>query len=142
MTMSTRNEERELRDEASIRLLSARPDADNRREHPRYGVELDVSFASDHNFYIGFTENLSEGGIFVATHSLKPVGTRVSLCLFLHGSESAVRCLGEVRWVRPYNEHSNVAPGMGIRFLDLPAEDRAEIQRFLDARDPIFYDDE
>ena len=56
--------------EATIRQLSELPLDDNRRRHLRYAVELDVSMSSEHNFYAGFAENLSEGGVFVATHSL------------------------------------------------------------------------
>ena len=43
------------------------PASENRRRDPRYGVELDVTLESDHNFYAGFVENLSVSGIFVAT---------------------------------------------------------------------------
>src|SRR6187401_2236411 len=34
---------------------------------PRMEVRLVVSIESDSNFYAGFTENLSESGVFVAT---------------------------------------------------------------------------
>jgi hypothetical protein len=34
---------------------------------------LDVALGTEHNFYSGLAENLS-GGVFVATHLLKPIG--------------------------------------------------------------------
>ena len=49
--------------------LDAEP-GDTRRGHHRFSVDLDVSLGSDHNFYSGFAENLSVGGVFVATHQV------------------------------------------------------------------------
>ena len=34
-------------------------DASGRRVHDRFGVELDVTVTSEHNFYAGFVENMS-----------------------------------------------------------------------------------
>ena len=128
-------------DEVSVRALSNAPDAQNRRVYSRFAVELDVSMSSDHNFYAGFTENMSAGGIFVATHGLKAVGSMVDLCIFMPGSEVAIRGKGQVRWVRAYNEQSNVPPGMGITFVELePGAERA-IEAFLAQREPLFYDE-
>ncbi|HEY8942932.1 MAG TPA: TIGR02266 family protein [Polyangiaceae bacterium] len=111
------------------------------REHLRYKVDLDVSLGSDHNFYSGFAENLSVGGVFIATHLLRPVGERVEICIHLpDGSE--IRAHGEVRWVRVFNADSDTPPGIGVRFSELePGSERA-IERFLHEREPIFFDDE
>jgi uncharacterized protein (TIGR02266 family) len=113
-----------------------------RRTAPRFAVELDVSLGSEHNFYAGLAENLSAGGVFVATHLLKPVGAHMELSIHLPGREEPVRGLGEVRWVREYNETSDTPPGMGIRFIELNAADEQAIGRFLQTRDPLFYDDD
>lgn len=128
--------------EAKIRQLSELPFADNRRRYSRYAVELEVSMSSDHNFYAGFAENLSEGGVFVATHSLKAVGSVVELSIHLPGADAPVRMRGEVRWVREYRDGSEVPPGIGIRFLELGAEAVQAIGAFLSHREPLFYDDE
>ncbi|MCA9640402.1 MAG: PilZ domain-containing protein, partial [Myxococcales bacterium] len=69
----------EPRAEATIRRHSLQPGSDGRRAHTRFSVDLDVHFGSDHNFYAGFVENLSAGGIFVATHNLRPVGERFEI---------------------------------------------------------------
>src|ERR1700733_903690 len=54
-----------------------------RREHERFSVELEVSLGSEHNFYAGLAENLSAGGVFIATHQLKPVGSTIELTINL-----------------------------------------------------------
>ena len=116
-------------------------EAPKRRAHSRYRVDLDVTVTSEHNFYAGFVENLSVGGVFIATHQLKPVGARVEFSVNLPDEGEPVRGKGEVRWVRIYSDASNVPPGMGIRFEALDAGSRRRIERFLAQREPMFFDE-
>src|SRR5690349_20071586 len=109
-----RDETREPREEATFTETVGE---DNRRIHPRFAVDLDVSLSSEHNFYSGFAENISSGGVFIATHIAKRIGERLAISVNLPDGRP-IRCTGEVRWVRMYSEHSNVPPGLGIRFLD------------------------
>lgn len=133
--------ERELRDEATIRSVIPQADPEHRREHSRFHVDLDVTVGSDHNFYAGFAENLSAGGVFIATHKLKPVGSKIELTINLPDSIQ-VHAEGEVRWIRVFNEHSDTPPGMGVKFHGLAPAAVALIQGFLSRRDPLFFDDE
>lgn len=100
---------------------------------------MEVTFESDHNFFMGFSENISEGGLFIATHSLREVGTRIALTFELPEGR-AIHATGEVRWVRLYNERSDAPPGLGLSFVDLTPEDAAEISAFVRRRAPIFYE--
>jgi uncharacterized protein (TIGR02266 family) len=115
--------------------------SDGRRAHARFTVDLDVSLESDHNFYAGFAENLSAGGIFVATHKALPIGEVVVLSIRLPGLAQPIECAGEVRWVREYSERSNVPPGLGLRFVDIAPGGTDAIERFLENREPLFFDD-
>lgn len=112
-----------------------------RRASPRYKVELDVSIGSEHNFYGGFVENLSVGGVFIATHLLKPVGEVFEISVYLPGQEIAVKGLGEVRWIRECSDRS-ITPGMGVRFLELEPGSAERIEAFLSQRDPMFFDED
>jgi uncharacterized protein (TIGR02266 family) len=132
-------ETREPRDEAQFTKRSIAP---NKRQHSRYMVDLDVTLASEHNFYGGFAENLSAGGIFIATHMLKPVGEKMEFSISVPGIVTPVRGVGEVRWVREYSEQSNVGPGVGLRFISLEPGSLEAIESFLKDREPLFYDDE
>jgi uncharacterized protein (TIGR02266 family) len=143
--------QREERAEAEFSPVQPEPGANTsngvasgsqRREHPRYKVELDVSLGSDHNFYVGFVENLSSGGVFIATHMLKSVGEVFELTVHLPNSTDAVCGVGEVRWIREYSERSNVPPGMGVRFISLEAGAEKLIEDFLARREPMFFDDD
>ncbi|MET0591641.1 MAG: TIGR02266 family protein [Polyangiaceae bacterium] len=112
------------------------------RRHPRHDVELEVTMESESNFYMGLTENLSEGGIFIATHVLKPLGSVISVSFKLPEVEEPIKATGSVRWIREYSETSDASPGLGVRFEQLTTEQYQQIHRFLAARDPLFYDED
>lgn len=127
--------------EATILSVAPMPDAGHRREHSRFAVDLDVTVGSDHNFYAGFAENLSAGGVFIATHKLKPVGSQIELTINLPEGVQ-IRATGQVRWIRVFNERSDTPPGMGVRFDELAPASVELIQSFLSQRDALFFDDE
>lgn len=125
----------------TVDSTSARPGDSDRRVYPRFPVEIEVTLHSDHNFFMGFTENLSEGGLFVATAMIKDVGTTISLSFTVPGGEAAIEAICLVQWVRPYHENLEAPAGMGVRFTDLDDKDATVIRSFLSTRTPIFYDD-
>jgi uncharacterized protein (TIGR02266 family) len=104
-------------------------------------LELEVNLVSDSNFYIGFTENISGGGVFVATYMLRPIGARVEMSVRLPGFQDPLQLRGEVRWIREPGAGADVWPGMGIRFEGVSGEDEVTIRAFLAAREPLFYVD-
>ena len=110
------------------------------RAHRRLLLELEVSLQSDTNFYIGLTENLSNGGIFVATHLVQPIGTGVALTLRLPNRKTPLTLGGRVRWVREFSETLEAPPGMGIEFEAISDSDASAIHEFLAARTPLFFD--
>ncbi|HEY1417742.1 MAG TPA: TIGR02266 family protein [Myxococcaceae bacterium] len=111
------------------------------RSAARFPLQTQVDLSSDSNVFTGFSTNLSEGGLFVATLSVLPVGTPVDLTFTLPGKvKIAVR--GEVRWIREIDDRTpDVFPGVGVRFLDLTAEASAALHRFVASREPLFYPD-
>lgn len=114
----------------------------NVRRAPRVDVNVEVGIDADTNFYVGFTENVSEGGLFVSTYQLRPVGTEVALTFTLPGSDHVVSVHGVVRWIRdPHNLEGDVSPGMGIEFVFMKPEDSAFIDEYIRTRTPLFYPD-
>ena len=118
------------------------PAADVRRAHARYDVELEVSLASETNFYLGLTENLSEGGLFIATHVVKPMGTKIEVSFKLPHVAEPIKVVGIVRWIREYSESSDTSPGIGVRFEEIAPAHVEQIRQFLTARAPLFYDED
>ena len=115
---------------------------DNRREHDRVPLQVEVSLTSENNFYTGFTSDISAGGIFVATRETVPVGTQLNFELKL--GSGTVQVTGIVRWTRPYNElMEDVAPGVGVQFVNLHPKVAQVVNAFISKRrDSIFYDDD
>jgi uncharacterized protein (TIGR02266 family) len=114
--------------------------AAERRAYERVPLEVEVTLESDHNFYTGLTSDISVGGVFVATHALWPVGTRVCVNLSLPGFERAFRVDAEVRWIRD-GRFSTLPSGIGVRFEDLPSDMLLALTRFVQRRDTIFYEE-
>jgi uncharacterized protein (TIGR02266 family) len=125
---------------------------DDRRAKPRYYANVHVTMESEHNFYVGLSENLSEGGLFLGTHRLLPIGTRLELTFTLPTSSTVLSAVGIVRWVRvpdagredrpdyASGDEPPSNPGMGIQFQELDAETALAISRFAHYREPEFFD--
>lgn len=115
--------------------LPLRPE--DRRGNTRVALEADVSLFSPTTFWAGFTEDISEGGLFVATYQVQPLGTRIDLRFELPTGH-AVNVAGVVRWHRGASD--DASPGMGIAFENLSATDAKVIQTFIKHRPPLLWD--
>jgi uncharacterized protein (TIGR02266 family) len=114
--------------------------APEHRAHPRRHIQIEVTMMSESQLYTGLSENLSEGGVFVATHALRPIGEKIDLTLVLPNAKP-IRMLGEVRWVREFSDRVEAPPGMGLRFVSLTDEVSAAIRAFLERRSPLFFEE-
>jgi uncharacterized protein (TIGR02266 family) len=132
-----------LREEPRLSERLSQPDSipmSQRRSFPRIDAEIEIDFESDHTFFSGFSENLSDGGLFVATYAPRKLGERLHVRFTLPGIERAIDAHVEVRWLRPYDAAGEHAPGFGAAFLDLGDADRDAIHAFLKHRAPLFFD--
>lgn len=110
---------------------------------PRTNVYVNIDIYSDHNFWTGMTTNLSEGGVFVATHEIVPTGTLLVVHMKLPGEAEPVLTLAEVRWTRAYTGDPDVPPGLGLAFVALDDPSMTKVRRFVDrVREPIFFEPE
>jgi uncharacterized protein (TIGR02266 family) len=122
--------------------------AQNQQQHvrasERFDLEVKVDLESDHNFYTGLTQNISAGGLFIATNAIRRIGDRITLKFSMPGSAEPLAVETEVRWIRENSALNRVdgATGMGVRFVNLSPQAAAAIQSFLESRDSLYYDDE
>lgn len=107
-------------------------------------VEFDatVDLQSDHCLWTGLTQNISTGGLFVATDTLRKVGERVTLRLMLPHARGPLTIDAEVRWIREASARlkRDGAPGMGLQFLDLEPQAATAIDRFMQGHDSLYHD--
>ena len=107
----------------------------------REQVEANLGATTESNFYVGFSGEISQGGVFIATYNILPKGSPVRLFVTLPGNLST-EVDGHVRFVRdPMDMSSDREPGMGVAFDGLPKESRELILRFIRKRPPMFYDE-
>jgi uncharacterized protein (TIGR02266 family) len=132
-------------DDAAITLRPARARAGasgpELRTSRRLDVNVEVGMGSDSNFYLGLSENLSEGGLFVATYRTLPVGTDVALTLKLPNHPAPIQVHGSVRWVRDAATDGQIPAGMGVRFERFDEAHVALIRKFIASRAPLFFDE-
>jgi len=95
----------------------------------RYQTLLDVALPparlEDEQARTCQTDDLSMGGLFVATEELLPVGTRLAVELDLASTWQPLVVMGEVRW------HGTDPRGFGVAFVDLTAEAHVALGQLL-----------
>ena len=107
----------------------------------RTSVEANIGATTESNFFVGFSGEIAEGGVFVSTYEVLPRGTPVHMLITLPGGFET-RLPGRVRFVRdPLDFGAESEPGMGVQFEQLPPQDRELILRFIRKRAPMFFDD-
>ncbi|MBE4752286.1 TIGR02266 family protein [Corallococcus sp. ZKHCc1 1396] len=117
------------------------PAKDEARSNGRVRMHTAIDMRSDSNFFTGFSMDISEGGIFIATVEAVPRGTTVDLDFTLPGGRP-LTVNGVVRWARDGNDRTpELMPGVGVQFTALPPEVAHAISSFVATRDPMFYPD-
>ena len=106
--------------------------AREKRKHRRFKVTIPVDCSGVHFFQTRDSQNISSGGVFIATDLAEKTGTKVEInFLFKEGWEE-FSLLGEVVWsgrrsqVKPGKEPSF---GMGIKFINPPSQFIKKIQQ-------------
>ena len=113
-----------------------------RRQHERVLVDIEVDYRADDTFLFAYITDISAMGIFVQTNNPEEVGTRLNLCFRMPDDGRLMELEGEVTWINPQrpDDPSGRNPGMGIRFVNLGDEDRADLMRMV--RTFAFLDDD
>lgn len=113
-----------------------------RSDLPRGALEANIGATTESNFFVGFSGEISEGGVFIATYTALERGQPVTVTVTLPGGfETKVN--GLVRFVRdPLDFAADSEPGIGVQFESgLPHDTRELILRFIRKRAPMFYDE-
>ncbi|MBL8957376.1 MAG: TIGR02266 family protein [Myxococcaceae bacterium] len=108
------------------------------RTQPRVRAQVMVEFcAPDGQWHSGFSTNLSDGGVFIATVRPVAIGAAVKLRFQLPGA-ARIECGGVVRWVRGVNDkRAETVPGLGVQFSGLSDDAKRAIDAFVRERDPV-----
>jgi type IV pilus assembly protein PilZ len=103
------------------------------RKHPRYNVNIQVDCTTRDMFVSHYVTSLSKGGVFVETEDPLPIQSEVHLKLTLPESHQTIEAKGTVAWTYDIKKGTggHVAPGMGIKFVDLSPEHRTLLEDYV-----------
>lgn len=107
-----------------------------RRKHPRMAISVAVDVRSEHNFFMGRTRDISEGGLFIDGKLGLRVGALAQLELQLLGQSYKVDA--EVVWALLDDERQVV--GIGMKFIKPPPRLCRSVRAFGALRKPMAFD--
>lgn len=132
-----------------LRGKAAHAGGAEQRASRRADLSAAITSVGGNNFFLGLSGNISEGGIFIATAQVFEVGTSIAVEFTIPTSPHPIHVSGEVRWVRTASATSmfggpdddyDLAPGIGIQFQQLSRQDEEAIHKFIETREPEFFD--
>lgn len=103
-----------------------------RRNHRRIPIKVLVKYERMDDFLEDYTANVSLGGMFIQTDDPLPLGTRFRLRFQLPNLTRTIEAEATVQWVHRPDEAGPLTAGMGVRFDELAATDRAEVEALLE----------
>jgi uncharacterized protein (TIGR02266 family) len=108
-----------------------------RRATVDYDLKVDVG--TGHDFYTGLLEDISTGGIFIATDKEHRIGDRIEVRFAFPGLPHEVEARGVVRWQRSEFADRSQREGYGIQLEDLPLEITQAINAHLKRNSSLVY---
>jgi type IV pilus assembly protein PilZ len=107
------------------------------RAHQRFEVEIPVDCSTKQMFVSNHVSNISRGGLFIASPNPLPLDAEVSLVIRLPGHVRPILAKGRVVWNYDIRKGTTqIIPGSGIKFSDIPAGDRALLEEYLERLEP------
>ena len=94
----------------------------------RAEIEMPVDLRTGGDSFACTSKNLGIGGLCVATDRSFQVGERLAVRFTLPDRDHSISASVEVRWI---GEAQGRAPGIGLRFVNLPVAAVVAIQTFL-----------
>jgi uncharacterized protein (TIGR02266 family) len=104
-------------------LDQPKPQSDQRKTLRSPLIVLKVKVDEGKKSLFGYAKNISRSGVFIATVNPREPGSRFMVEISLPEPVSrTTQCQCEVVWKRHFSKKSPYEPGMGLRFLDMPAD--------------------
>ena len=81
------------------------------------------------DFFEAVTENISEGGVFIQSTTIPPVGAALSFSITLGEGLSPIQGFGRVIWISV--DKNGASRGIGIRFVYLSGKNSNLVRRIV-----------
>lgn len=108
----------------------------NKRRNTRAPLIVEkIPIEDGYKTFFGYAKNLSRGGVFIATVKPREPGEEFMIEMALPVEpKHTIRCRCEVVWKRHFQKKDPNEPGMGLRFLDIAADDADKIDEWVEAQ--------
>ncbi len=113
------------------------------RANDRHAFDIRVGVATDHKLFVGLTQNISAGGLFIATEAPLTRGEKVQVRFSVPGSNYVFDKQATVCWTKPLDADmgdGRTHAGAGVRFDNLTEEEQKILNAFLQVHDAIFFE--
>ena len=108
------------------------PTADSRKNLRSPLIIQKVYLNGERPSFFGYSKDISKSGIFISTTKPVQTGEQVDLEFQLPPPlTGTVRCRCEVVWIRPHGKRLPFEPGIGMKFIDMPAETSAQLEEWV-----------
>lgn len=104
-----------------------------RRRHIRVPTRMLVQFKSRDQFKDAIISNISRGGLFIDTPFTVEIGSHFVLCIRVDSTGEAVDIPCEIVSHNVGDGFKTAGPGMGVKFMNLNAEQRSAADKLLAA---------
>ena len=94
-------------------------------------IVFEVKWKRYDEVFLGRTEIISLGGLFMSTNHTTRVGERFPMEFILPDHKIKVDCTGEVVWTRQYPSEGDGSEGVGVRFLDMESKKIKAIKQWI-----------
>lgn len=99
------------------------------RQHRRTAAVIKVNYSSHGALKMDYAQNISKGGLFLATNNTFEIGQDIEIHLNSHGLPQAIPVPGKVRWIGERGTPS--VRGIGIQFSLEDRKVREKIETML-----------
>lgn len=113
-----------------------------RRWGPRAQFDIQIGVSTKHRVFVGLVDNISTGGLFIATDQELKKGDTLDVKFTIPGQDHKFVMKAEVMWIRPYDElgnDRNSQAGAGVRLLEMNDEEKQMLNAFINEHDPMFF---
>ena len=111
------------------------------RRHPRYAVVLPVARGRIFHEFLGYTNEVSEGGMGFETITRIRPNEYLSLRIYRNTEEKPISVVGRVAGVRP-NIETGIGYAVGVEFLRLASADRERIMDLFPSEPAVIWGDD
>lgn len=97
-----------------------------RRKFHRNTIKVIIDYLNHRDIEMGYTRDISLGGMFIETNSLTKEGSTVFVDFFLPGVRKKFKLKGRVvRINNNEDDHTFSKPGIGIEFINLDEDNKS-----------------